>query len=263
MVSEVSEIVNHFEDQDIISSRKRGNPHPLGLVSFGVTTFVFSFYNLGICGITHENVGLGLALFYGGFTQFIAGMLEMYLGNTLPATVFSSYGAFWLSFGLISLPSAGISAAYADPKEFDNAIGIFLTAWAILTIILLIGALRTNNCMIGALLLLFLIYVSLSLGKFTGQLVFIKIGGGIGVVLAILSFYMTLANMLTKENSYFTLPLGQRSFDNVNVHNAHQTISVENKTFVLINEAYSAQKVATDTIFNVVVLAVTTTQQKI
>ncbi|CAG8663682.1 588_t:CDS:2 [Ambispora gerdemannii] len=213
-----SGIVTHFDKQE--------NPHPLGLASFGVTTFVFSFYNLGVCGIEHENVGLGLALFYGGFTQFVAGMWEMHLGNTLPATLFSSYGAFWLSFGLISLPSSGISAAYTDIKEYDYAIGIFLSSWAIFTIIMLICSQRTNNCMISALFLLFWVYVCLVLGKFTGQRVFTKISGGIGVVLAILSYYMTLANMLTKVNSCFTLPIGER---NVGNDNTHQTISVENK----------------------------------
>ena len=43
-------------------------------------------------------VVLGLALFYGGVAQLLAGMWEFAKGNTFGAIAFSSYGAFWLSF---------------------------------------------------------------------------------------------------------------------------------------------------------------------
>ena len=43
-------------------------------------------------GITNYDVGLGLALFYGGFIQLIAGILEIIRGNIFHGTVFSSFG---------------------------------------------------------------------------------------------------------------------------------------------------------------------------
>ncbi len=45
-----------------------------------------------------EPVVLGVALAYGGAAQLLAGMWEFKKGNVFGATVFSSYGAFWLSF---------------------------------------------------------------------------------------------------------------------------------------------------------------------
>src|SRR5258708_6463387 len=76
------------------------DPAPLGLAGFAMTTFVLSFLNAGIikefdAGTT---VVLGLALFYGGIGQLLAGMWEFKRGNTFGATAFSSFGAFWLSF---------------------------------------------------------------------------------------------------------------------------------------------------------------------
>ena len=45
-----------------------------------------------------DGVVFGLALFYGGIAQLLAGMWEFAKGNTFGAVAFSSYGAFWLSF---------------------------------------------------------------------------------------------------------------------------------------------------------------------
>jgi len=51
---------------------------------------------------------------------------------------FSSYGAFWLSFATIFIPNSGIGAAYsADPGMEDDAIGIYLLAWMIVTFLFL------------------------------------------------------------------------------------------------------------------------------
>lgn len=57
---------------------------------------------------------------------------------------FTSYGAFWLSFGAIYIPGAGITAAYADPttgiineSELASALGIYLITWCVVTFLLL------------------------------------------------------------------------------------------------------------------------------
>ena len=52
---------------------------------------------------------------------------------------FTSYGAFWLSFAALFIPGSGIGDAYkaAAPDMEDNAIGIFLMAWMVLTALFL------------------------------------------------------------------------------------------------------------------------------
>jgi hypothetical protein len=59
--------------------------------------------------------------------------------NRFCATVaFTSYGAFWLSFACLFIPNSGIAAAYeADPGMEEDAIGIFLLAWMIVTFLFL------------------------------------------------------------------------------------------------------------------------------
>jgi succinate-acetate transporter protein len=58
-------------------------------------------YNVQTRGIAHSNVVVGMAIFAGGLTQFIAGMWELPRGNVFGATAFSSYGAFWMSYATI------------------------------------------------------------------------------------------------------------------------------------------------------------------
>src|SRR6478609_988714 len=74
------------------------DPGPLGLAGFAGTTFFLSAVNTNMLGSSVQTIVLGLALFYGGLAQLLAGMWEFTKGNTFGAVAFSSYGAFWLSF---------------------------------------------------------------------------------------------------------------------------------------------------------------------
>jgi uncharacterized protein len=76
-----------------------GDPGPLGLAGFAMTTFVLSIFNTNILSPKYEATVFGLALFYGGGAQLLAGMWEFRKGNTFGALAFSSFGAFWLAFG--------------------------------------------------------------------------------------------------------------------------------------------------------------------
>jgi len=54
--------------------RNVGNPAPLGLGGFALTTFVLSLINMQTQRVLVPNLVLGPALAYGGVTQFCAGM---------------------------------------------------------------------------------------------------------------------------------------------------------------------------------------------
>lgn len=83
-----------------------------------MTTFVLSIHNAGSPNVASADIVTGLAFFYGGLAQLLAGMWEFKTGNTFGATAFSSYGAFWLSFGaILTIKPAGpvdpIASAHA------------------------------------------------------------------------------------------------------------------------------------------------------
>jgi hypothetical protein len=56
------------------TTRKFGNPAPLGLSAFALTTFVLSLINLQTRNVTEPNVVVAIAFGYGGLVQLLAGM---------------------------------------------------------------------------------------------------------------------------------------------------------------------------------------------
>ncbi|KAA1123450.1 hypothetical protein PGTUg99_012243 [Puccinia graminis f. sp. tritici] len=132
LASTHSEIPHHCPGSYNVPTplRKFANPGPLGLSSFATTTFLLSLFNVQTRGIHTENLIVSMAFAYGGIVQVLAGMWEFACGNTFGATAFSSYGGFWISFGLILSPSSGILAAYATKKdELESALGLYLFSW--------------------------------------------------------------------------------------------------------------------------------------
>ncbi|MDQ2907476.1 MAG: acetate uptake transporter [Chloroflexota bacterium] len=186
------------------------NPAPLGLSAFALTTFVFVSWHAHL--IVAPNVVLGLALFYGGLVQIIAGIQEFKAGNTFGATAFCSYGGFWLAVGSIFIPAFGVVAAYTKVADFHTALGFFLLGWTIFTFLMLIGTLRSNLALIAVFLLLFLTFLALTISELTGGGgTFEVIGGWLGILTALAAWYTALAGLLSSGRASFTLPVFPRS----------------------------------------------------
>ncbi len=175
------------------------DPAPLGLSGFATTTFVLSLVNAGVIKAGGDvKIVIGLAAFYGGLAQLLAGMWEFRNGNTFGATAFSSYGAFWLSFVALLIPGFGVT--FGTPAGPSNAaVGYYLIGWAIITGMLLLGALRINGALVAVFVLLFITYILLAIGFF-GNAPFgsgaTAIGGWIGVLTAIAAWYTALTGIL-------------------------------------------------------------------
>src|SRR3989440_8074634 len=69
-----------------------GNPAPLGLLGFGMTTVLLNLHNAGFYELNSMILAMGIC--YGGGAQIIAGIMEWRKGNTFAATAFLSYGLF-------------------------------------------------------------------------------------------------------------------------------------------------------------------------
>ncbi|KAF4610208.1 hypothetical protein D9613_010555 [Agrocybe pediades] len=188
-----------------------GNPGALGLFSFASTTFMLSIYNLQTRGIHTGNVVIGMAIFCGGLAQLLAGMWEFPRGNVFGGTAFTSYGAFWMSYATILIPGSGVLAAYdnAAPGELNNALGIFLISWMMVTFLFLVAALRKNWGFIALFFFLTLTFAVLAGGEFTLKTGVTKAGGALGVITAFIAYYVGLSELLASEDmAVARLPLG-------------------------------------------------------
>jgi uncharacterized protein len=182
------------------------NPAPLGLSAFALTTFVLSAANAGL--ISAPNIVLGLALFYGGLVQLIAGVQEFRTGNTFGATAFCSYGGFWLAIGVTFTPAFAVLTAY-KPTALGPALGFFLLGWTIFTVLMTLGTLRLNGALIGVFVLLSLTFLLLAIGAFGGGTT--ALGGWFGIITALAAWYTALAGILSSGKSMFQLPVWPRS----------------------------------------------------
>ncbi|KAF7554493.1 hypothetical protein G7046_g6799 [Stylonectria norvegica] len=195
--------------------RKFANPAPLGLSAFALTTFVLSCVNLHTRGESAPNIVVPLAFAYGGLVQLLAGMWEMAVGNTFGATALSSYGGFWIAYGLLLNPSWNILSEDGPYQgNTGSVMGFFLTGWFIFTTILLLCTLKSTVMFFLLFFTVDLCFLMLAcesyagdMGNATAQLALQKAGGVFGMIAAFLAWYNALAGIQDSSNSFFQVPV--------------------------------------------------------
>ena len=179
------------------------DPGPLGLGAFAMTTFVLSMANSGLVPVA-ESAVFGLALFYGGIAQLIAGIWEFAKGNTFGATAFCSYGAFWLAFWFLVVSG--------DVKSAGGlGVGIFLVAWLIFTLYMTVAASKTNGVIFAVFIALTLTYLALAIGAISGNANVTHVGGWLGLITAALAWYGSFAVVTNSTFQKTVLPVWPRS----------------------------------------------------
>ncbi|MGN6743493.1 MAG: acetate uptake transporter, partial [Amnibacterium sp.] len=178
-------------------------PGPLGLAAFALTTFVLSFANAGLIPGAGAAV-LGLAIFYGGLGQIIAGIWEFANKNTFGATAFCSYGGFWLAFWYLVSTKGDVAAG-------GGGVGIFLIAFGIFTLYMTVAALRTNLALIAVFAFLTLTFFALGIGAAAGAEGLSRLGGWLGIITALLAWYTSFAIVTNSTFKRVVLPVFPRA----------------------------------------------------
>jgi succinate-acetate transporter protein len=182
------------------------DPAPLGLAAFALTTFLLSVFNTGVIKTSPavlEGVVLPVALFYGGIAQLLAGMWEFKKANTFGALAFTSYGAFWMSFaGYVYIIAPKIPAAARHETT-----GLWLLAWTIFTLYMLLASLRVNGAVFGVFLVLEVTFILLTVGNLYNKTNIIHWGGYLGIVTAFLAWYASMAGVVNATWKKTVLPV--------------------------------------------------------
>lgn len=66
---------------------------------------------------------------------------------------------------------------------------------------------RSNAGLISLFFFLTLTFMLLMIGHFVTNVNILKAGGGLGIVTAWIAYYCAVANLYSKESSFFSLPL--------------------------------------------------------
>ncbi|HEY3760869.1 MAG TPA: acetate uptake transporter [Verrucomicrobiae bacterium] len=179
-----------------------GNPAPLGLLGFGMTTVLLNLHNAGVFEMNAMILAMGIC--YGGIAQVIAGIMEWKKGNTFATTAFISYGFFWLSLVcIIALPKIGF------PPAEGNAMPAYLALWGLFTAAMFIGTFRLSRALqvvFGTLTILFFL---LAYADFSGaNASFMHLTGFEGIICGLSALYTGLAQILNELFGKIVCPLG-------------------------------------------------------
>lgn len=176
----------------VINRDLTGNPAPLGLMGFGMTTVLLNLHNAGL--FTLGSMILAMGIFYGGLAQLIAGSMEWKKGNTFATTAFCSYGLFWLSLvALIMIPAMGLGE-----KTSPVSMAAYLAMWGFFTAVMFIGTLRFNRAMQVVFATLAILFFLLALGELTGISAITQLAGWEGILCGFSAIYTALAQVINE-----------------------------------------------------------------
>jgi uncharacterized protein len=188
------------------------DPAPLGLAAFALTTFLLSGHN---ASFIPDGIWVGVALFYGGLVQLLAGMWEFRNRNVFGATAFSTYGGFWLGLAMfiVLMSTSHGFAGLLKGADLDNSVAWFLIAFAIFNTYMLMWATRVSVAVTGVFLTLEATEILLAIGFFRvahGMSPYwIHVGGWVGLATAAVAWYTSAAGVVNGMSTRAILPVGR------------------------------------------------------
>ncbi|KAJ5176296.1 uncharacterized protein N7482_002173 [Penicillium canariense] len=167
----------------------------------------------------------GPIVFLGGLLLLITSILEFILGNTFPCVVFGTIGGFWFAFAATMIPAFNAAAPYSpsatdtsaglSSASFMNTYAFLFITMAVLMLIFMICATRTNvvyTLIFLALLLVFLLlssaYWRLGEGDVAVGNNCVKGAGASLFVASLLGFYLLIVQLFEAMGFPFHLPVG-------------------------------------------------------
>ena len=199
----------------LIEAVPAADPAPLGLAAFALTTFMLSGHN---ATFIPDILWVGLALFYGGLVQLLAGMWEFRNRNVFGSTAFSTYGGFWLALGgFVVLAEATKLGGTLKPADVNNGLAWFVLSFAIFNTYMMLWALRVNVAVFGVFLTLEITEILLVIGFFNiahgNSQWMLHAGGWAGIVTAAVAWYASAAGVVNGMSARPVLPVGAPLWD--------------------------------------------------
>ncbi len=175
----------------------------LGLAAFALNLFLVSVTLTGLAPAGTFPVFVASGFFY-GFVQILVGLHEYRMGSSFPGLVFGSFGAFWMSTALLVLLQTTGVLSFGDAA--GPALGLYFVAWTIFSLYLWIGSFSLNRVAWAIFTVLVVALVLFDLAEF--GLVPIAYGAWVGLLDAVLAWYLSAALVLNELFGRTVLPLG-------------------------------------------------------
>ncbi|MFC1403036.1 MULTISPECIES: acetate uptake transporter [Streptacidiphilus] len=207
-----------------------GHAIAVGAAGFAWCSLALGLSTTGAMNAAGSSVILTGTFFYGGIVQMVAGFFALAAGTTFVAAFLTAYGAFWLGYTAIEFYVAPHIAAEvvaagagtgATPQALAGqahhavvqALGVFLLAWLVVTVVFTIASLGTNAVTLTAFCLLDLTIVLLAIAYLGATSSGVPVdsalhaAGWAEIVLAAVAFYVVLAELANDTLRRTVFPL--------------------------------------------------------
>ena len=173
-----------------------------------MTTVLLNLANAGVYPL--QSTILAMGVFFGGFAQIVAGLLEFRKGNTFGMTAFLSYGFFWESFVFIFILPGITGLTGFGPS--NSGLAYYLFFWGLFTLAMFIGTLRLNGALMSVFGTLWILFFLLAIGSWTNNsnATLGQITGYEGILCGLLAFYTGWAQVINEVYGRAVLPLWPR-----------------------------------------------------
>ncbi|KAK5947972.1 hypothetical protein OHC33_011013 [Knufia fluminis] len=206
------------------------NPTAISIGGFLLCTTPLSMSLLGWQGADRLGIAtVGSYFWIGGLLLILGSIGEWIIGNTFPATVFATFGGFFLTFGATLVPSYNAYGAYGlDPSNvaaditsvrmFHSTFAFFLVAMTLLATVYCIASVRTNIAFFLIFLSLIPCFATLAASYFAyghghaaSAAMLQNVGAGLLLAVSFIGWYIFAALVLLSVDFPFMLPLGDLS----------------------------------------------------
>ena len=191
------------------SSVRRADPSALGLAAFAATTFLVSVYNVMGGGTMPLLAVFLFAGFYGGLAQFVAGLFAYRREDTFGATLFTSYGAFYLA--LATFGGLMLRGSIVPGPGIERGLAWSLVAYGVVTLGLLLQSFWMNRALSLVMFGIEITEILLLIGYFRGETAgagLVIAGGVVGLATALIAWYASVAALVNSMAGSDVLPVG-------------------------------------------------------
>jgi succinate-acetate transporter protein len=182
-----------------------GNPTPLGLLCFAMTTSFLSFAEMGWCETDADIILAGAAFCLGGLGQTLVAIIELIRGSSYSFAVFGSFGLHWLGWAIVYIEAHRTTSTlennvYPIGKALDTGL------WAILSTCFWVLSLRKSAALVFIFSVNTIAFWLRAVALGTGNKMLRKAGGYFALIAASGALYTGIAELINEELGRHVLP---------------------------------------------------------